>query len=347
MPFPEFDFGGRKVLWFSRGRGRGHAIPDIRIAQELQSLAPDVQIRFVSYATGARTFQEREVPVIDLGLPAANGAVETTVLAGRLIGWLQPDLVIAHEEFAAMPAASIFQRPAVMLTDWFSEADTFAMASLKFAQVILFLDDPGIHSVPEFLRGKVRYLGPQVRSFGYTRDDRARARRELGIAPGAIVIGVFPGSWTEDRAPIAERVIAAFDALPSPKHLLWLAGTDQALISRRLDSRENVTVADRDWTIDRWFSACDLAITKVNRKTVVELAALGIRTISISYGLNPIDELRAGTLASNVTVSAQEFGPELLQRQLREPEPEPAQWQAHGDPARELAGLLLSLGAKS
>lgn len=83
---PGFEGGGRKILFLTRGRGRGHAIADIEIARQMAAIEPDVQIRFVSYATGADTFEAHGVPHIDLGLPERNPINETIVLAGKLIG---------------------------------------------------------------------------------------------------------------------------------------------------------------------------------------------------------------------------------------------------------------------
>lgn len=44
-----------KVLSFSRGRGRGYAIPDVAIREELLDVEPSITLRFVSYGTGAET----------------------------------------------------------------------------------------------------------------------------------------------------------------------------------------------------------------------------------------------------------------------------------------------------
>jgi hypothetical protein len=41
------------VLFFARGRGRGHAVPDTAIVDELLQLSPDLNVCFASYATGA------------------------------------------------------------------------------------------------------------------------------------------------------------------------------------------------------------------------------------------------------------------------------------------------------
>jgi hypothetical protein len=126
------------ILFFSRGRGRGHALADIEIAHAIQARSPETDVRFVSYATGAETFAAHGVSHIDLGLPERNPINETIVLAGKLIGGLNPDIVLAHEEFMALPAAKIFDKPTVLITDWFAESEKFAMGSLRLADRILF-----------------------------------------------------------------------------------------------------------------------------------------------------------------------------------------------------------------
>jgi len=335
-----FAGGRKKVLFFSRGRGRGHAVVDIEVGRELGELRDDVEIRFVSYGTGARTFAERGIAAIDLGLPDANGIAVTTVLAGRLIGRLQPDLVVAHEEFAALPAAKIFGAKSVMITDFFGEPGKFSMESLWFADRVLFIDRKGVFAEPDSAAGKVQYLGPQVRKFEYARRDRPRARHELGIDADAAVIGVFPGSWTEAMAPIADRLLAAFDgAKLRAKHLLWLAGQDAGLIRRRVKGRNNVTVIDVDWRIDRLMVACDMAITKSTRTTVRELASLGIRTLSVDSGVNPVDTESIAALRSNRTIGVEQLTARAIERRLREPKPAPLRSRSKSC-AAELAKLV-------
>lgn len=335
-----FDNTSKKILFFSRGRGRGHAVADIEIGRQLAALRDDVQILFVSYGSGARTFREHGTPVVDLGLPDANGIAATTVLAGRLAGRLRPDLVVAHEEFAALPAARIFDTKTVMITDFFDESGKFSTESLWFADHVLFLDRRGVFAEPPSAAGKVRYLGPQLRKFGYRRRARLRARRELGIPADLTVIAVFPGSWTEAMAPLARPLLAAFDRLSPPaKHLLWLAGLDRDRIAGLTAGRRDVTVLETDWQIDRLMAASDLAITKTNRMTVRELAALGIRTLSVSYGLNPVDEHCIRPLRSNRTIPIAELSVRTLKRSLREPEPAPLRIRSMSC-AAELAKIL-------
>ncbi|MBI2690021.1 MAG: hypothetical protein HYX27_27260 [Acidobacteria bacterium] len=300
MEFPGFHPEHRKILFFSRGRGRGHVIPDMQIAQEIARLRTDVDVCFVSYGTGAATLRCHGVSHIDLGLPDQNRINDTIVLAGRLIGSLNPDLVVAHEEFSALPPAKIFDKPAILITDWFTEPDALSMGSLRFADRILFLDSPGIYAEPPWVAGKVEYVGPVLRNFQYRAADRQRARRELGIGGDGLVVAVLPGSWRESVVPILEPVLAAFDLQRwDLRHLIWIAGEDEDLIREHTRDRKDVTVRNYEPQIDLIMVAADVVITKGNRKTLLELDYLGVPSVSLSNGTNPIDHHRAGLLPNN------------------------------------------------
>jgi predicted glycosyltransferase len=314
-----FHPGKNGVLFFSRGRGYGHAIPDIEIARALLALRDDIDLRMVSYASGAKAIANAGLPLIELELPELNPITLTTVLAAKLIGWLRPTLVIAHEEFPAMPAAKIFDVPAVFLTDWFIEPDTYPMNALQFADAVFFLDDEGIYEEPAFLKGRVEYLGRFQRAFTYTRQDRPKARRELGIAEDTFVVALLPGRFnTEARAPIADLVLQAFDQLAVPaKHLIWVAGEDAPVLRTRTANRPDVTILDFEPQIDRIMAAADVAITKTTRKTTLELESLGIPQIALCYGLNPIDEKRLQIVEGAIGAVAAEFDPTRLAALIR------------------------------
>lgn len=305
MKFPGFGDNKQKILFFTRGRGRGHAIPDMEIARKLEALSHDVEVRFVSYGTGASTFEAHGVPHIDLGLPDRNPTNETIVRAGKLIGWLDPDLVVAHEEFAALPVAKIFDKPTALITDWFTDPAKYSMSTLAFADRILFLDEQGVYDEPEGLQASIEYVGPVVREFTYSRADRGRAREELGIEADAFTLAMLPGSWREAVAPSLDVVLGAFDSLDeAPKHLIWVAGEDYDLIREKTEERPQVDVRGYEPEIGRIFAATDVAITKANRMTLFELASLGIATVSLNCIDNPIDLFRAGRFANNELLSA-------------------------------------------
>ena len=223
------------LLFFSRGGGRGHAIPDIAIAKEILRLRPDIDIRFVSYGTGASTFKEFGHSVIDLGLPERNSALETLVPGGDIVRRIRPDLIVSHEEFIVPPIARMFSILVSFITDWFIESREFRMLCLRYADDILFLDDRSVYNEPLYLADKVRYLGPALRKFTYSRADRNSVRDDLALSQRSLVISVFvhPGRRIEKVAPIFELVMTTYDSLDYiNKNLIWVAGEDCDFISR-------------------------------------------------------------------------------------------------------------------
>jgi hypothetical protein len=182
------------------------------------------------------------------------------------------------------------------------------MQSLIYADEIVFIDSSGIFEEPPSVRGKTHYVGPSIRKFTYTRHDRDRARRELGLPLEGKILLVLPGQWfTEDRAPIFDLVMSAYRALPfGNKRLVWFAATDYKRLSEYERICPGLIVRQADWQIDRWMAACDLAITKGTRKTSLELESLGVPSVSLSYGLNPIDDKRAERIATNIQLKVRE-----------------------------------------
>ena len=213
-----------EALFFSRGRGHSHALRDMAVADELLKLQSHVEVKFVSYGTGAATFAQHGRPVTDLGMPDLNPLWETVVRAGSVIAASRPDVVVSHEEFSVVPLARSLDIPSVFITDWFDDPEDPAMQALRYADEIVFVDEPGLFEEPPYLEGKVYYAGAILRPFQYTRSDRERAQRELGFPSDATVILVAPGGYgTEERAPIADIMLAAFDSLGVPgKVLVWL-----------------------------------------------------------------------------------------------------------------------------
>jgi UDP-N-acetylglucosamine:LPS N-acetylglucosamine transferase len=347
MAFPQFTPGKKRLLFFSRGRGSGHAIPDIAIARELQKLRPDVEVRFVSYATGARTIEAHQFPLFDIDLPEAGSVTHMTVVAGQLVGRLDPGLVVAHEEFAAIPAAKIFGKTTVFLTDFFVEPEQLEMQALKYADRVLFLGNRGLFDEPPWVQGKVDYVGRVLREFDYTRLDRLRARRELGLDETAAVIAVLPGSWTESTAPILELVAQTFvDLDVASKRLVWVAGEDYDLVRERLRNNPEALVVRRDWQMDRLMAATDVAITKANRMTVLELDSLGIPSVALSPKVNRIDDKIVGSLESVSFYELDRMDAQTLRQELcsllggARPEPAVAADRGRAVAAERISELL-------
>ena len=312
---PEFDPDKKKILFFSRGRGRGHAIPDAQIADEILAQRDDIDIQFISYATGAKTLIEFGYKPFDLELPERNPIYETLIMSAQLIGSMAPDLVVSHEEFSAIPAARIFGVPALFITDWFSEAWQPAMQMIKFSDEVVFIDESGVFEEPPELQGKVTYVGPVLPEFDYKRVDRAKARRQLGIAEEATVVAmlIYPGRRSEEVAPIFDLLMPAFDTLDAPNKLLLInTSDDYDAMLERTAARSDVMIFNEDTRGALLMAATDVAITKGNRNLVLELAALGIPSVTVTHGLNRIDDMRSVKLDNNITAKAAELDSETL-----------------------------------
>lgn len=186
------------ILFFSRGRGKGHAIPDAAIMESVRNLDDEIGWQFVSYGTGASTLVELGHSVKDLQLPDDNPFHETLIRAGKVISEFSPGIVVSHEEFSAVLGARIYGIPAIFLTDWFGNENNVIMQTLTYAESVIFLGERGIFDEPSYLKGKITYVGPIVRDFRYHKKDRDRARQELGmqndltvVAPNVFRIGVY------------------------------------------------------------------------------------------------------------------------------------------------------------
>ena len=309
---------GRNILFFSRGRGRGHAVPDAVIAESVQRCDPSLKIDFVSYGTGASTLRELGYRVIDLQLPDNNAFLATNIKATRVIARRRPYLVISHEEFSALPAAKVFGTSTMFITDFFTDPRDLLMNCLRYADETIFVDEAGVFAEPPFLRGPVHYVGPVLRSFEYGVADRTRARRELQIPVHGFVLAVLPGSWTEVEAPIARIVIDAFHRLERPdKVLIWVTGRDgDAIRSALANTGFHTVIKEYDSRIDRLIVSSDAVITKENRVTCKETNALGIPCIALTHSLNPFDDIWIKRLPGACLVEADRIDGEELARLL-------------------------------
>jgi UDP-N-acetylglucosamine:LPS N-acetylglucosamine transferase len=296
----------KRIMFFTRGRGRGHAVPDLLIAAQLQQLTDLLEVRFVSYGTGATTLRDSHAHVIDLGFTDGNNFFDTLIRATECIREFSPDLVVSHEEFAAVPAAQLAGVRVVFITDWFVEGTNLLMQAVRYAEHVLFIGNPGIFAEPEYLKGRVQYVGNVIRPFEYALSDRLRARDELRISHGLLLVSVIPGAWANEiRSPIFDLVVSAFRDLPvSDKRLVWIGGSDHAALSSRSGDYSFLTVYPHHDPIEQLMVASDVVITKANRGTTMELDELRIPSISLSFGFNPVDDMIVCRLRNNTALNA-------------------------------------------
>ena len=302
------------MLFFSRGRGRGHAIPDMAIMQEIIKNEINFNWNFVSYATGADTFRSLGYTVHDLELPEENQFLATLSRIYGILNDCKPKLIVAHEEFSALVAAKLLKIPSIFITDWYMNETSIYMQPLEYAEQIIFLENQGVFDEPSYVKGKVQYVGPFVRDMAYSSSDRIRARSEMGLNDDATVIACLPGGWaTESRAPIAELLVAAFEKICSKyKKMFWVAGKDVENLRQITSTNNDIILTDQIWPIEKLMVACDLVITKGNRGTILEASHLAIPSISLSHGLNPVEDYIVPRFASNLPLRVKGMNPEFL-----------------------------------
>lgn len=304
-----------RLLFFSRGRGRGHAIPDLAVIRQLVACS-NLDVRVASYASGASVFTEASYDVIDLALPDDAPYLDVLIRATQAIATVSPAFVVSHEEFAALPAAKAFGLPTTLILDFFVPHELWK-DSLRYADEILFIERRGIFAEPAEAQGKVRYLGPMRRPLPFTSDDRDSCRRALGWPPNAIVVSVIPGAWaTEQRAPLADLVVPAFTRMPEPGKLVWVAGRDQDVLRARAAGCGDVLVIPEHSPIEQLMVASDVVVTKANRGTTLDAASLGVPTVSLSYGLNPVDDAIVCRIPTNTALHAKGVDPAFLSEVL-------------------------------
>jgi UDP-N-acetylglucosamine:LPS N-acetylglucosamine transferase len=313
------ELSENKILFFSRGRGRGHAIPDMAIAEEIQRLKPEWKIVFASYGTGAETFRLKQRPVMDMSLPDNNMYLDTLFRAVELIEEIRPTAVIAHEEFAALTAARLLGTPTIFISAWLPVPNFgISTESLAYANRAIILESPGIFPVPPQLSVKPVYTGPMARKMVYGRADRAKARAELGLTESMQVISVLgSGGLPESRAPLADLVLAAFHNLTGLKFLNWIAGSDSKALQLRVAGRTDVLVYPFFDPIEKILAASDVVITKGTRGATLDCVAVGVPSISISFGTNPIDDLLVPRVRSNTSLYAKAMDSTILLSQIQ------------------------------
>jgi len=302
------------TLFFSRGRGRGHAIPDLEIVRELAQITDAITVQFVSYATGAATFRAEGQPVIDLGLPEENSFVETIRLASRTIERFRPQVVISHEEFGAVVAAKLAGIPSIFVCTWLPPVDSIAAEAVALADSVLIIERPGLFPVLPGLADRLTHVGPILRKMKYSLEDRAQVRGELGIEPDALTILVVPGgAWPEAVAPIWDTVLGAFLAAQRPaKRLIWLAGQDFKLLQERSAGVLGIDVIEYCTPVERLIVAADVVITKGTHGISLDAASVGVPSISLSTGQNPIDEVLVPRIHNNVALMANAVSSSIL-----------------------------------
>ncbi len=297
------------------GGTAGHVLPGLAIAEELvrRGVARD-QIHYVGSARGieqrlvpAAGFQLTVLPGRGIqrrftleNLKAIAGIVTAVFTALRLLRKLRPAVVVGLGGYASVPcalAAGVLRIPLVVAEQNAVPGAANKLAS-RFARTCAV-------SFPDTDLPRSVWTGNPVRSevLDVDRDDqRADARRRLGVDPDRLLLVVFGGSLGARR--INE---ALFSALPA-----WRIRTDLAVRhvagARDHDDLSGRVPVDVDdplaFDLVRYeddmpsvYASADLILCRAGASSVAELAAVGVPAILVPLPGAPGDHQTANASA--------------------------------------------------
>lgn len=289
-------------------------MPDMEIAGALRRIKSDIQIQFASYATGAATLRKAGYDVCDLLLDENPTFVDSLLACHSAVKSNCPNIIIAHEEFGAITAAKIVGIPSLFLSAWLPYVNTIGADAIRHAQALIVVENPGIFQIPPGVFGRVHYVGPVIRKMKYSVENRKFLREEMKLPNEAAVILVVSGGWaTEERAPFLDLVLSAFIALPQiEKHLIWVATADFDSVNKKLAGIRGVQVLSFQDPIERLLAIADVVLTKGTRGITMDAAAVGVPSVSLSAGQNPIDDEIVPRIHSNIALRMSAVNPEIL-----------------------------------
>lgn len=298
-------------------------MPDALIVNALTRLHPNICVTFVSYATGAETLRACGKPVIDLRLPEDPPLTSVILAATAVLGAPSrsvPPVIVSHEEFAVLPLARRMRcKSALFLTDWFPPSASIEARCLNYANEIVFLDAFSHDAISPQLSCRVQYVGPV---HGVPLPSQRKATRSaMGVTPTTAVVLVSPGgnrSHSEDVTPLRDVMLDAWEMLPMAERLLlWVADEqEEERLLRTPRARSIITIIRPQADFMSLLEVCDLLITKANRITTLEADGAGIPSLSISFGVNPVDDRRLASISNNVSLSIEHLTRQELSSQL-------------------------------
>jgi len=295
-----------EVLYFSAVTDHRNALVDATIASELLRLEPALNITFASCDLGAAALRHLGFRVSDLDVYKNSGIWEWWICGHSLLSESRPTLVISHGEFHVLPLAKASHVPVIFLADWIGNLSDPFTQCLQYANEVIVLDEPGHLDVPPFLRGKTSFAGAvlqkAVPNAGSSLSGAPIASQRGPLAIVFVSHGLDP--CKDGQFDAVSLVLEAFEAINiEAKHLFWVVGeAELELTDCGIQDRRNVSqVKWGAYSISN-LQFADLLITACNSERLGEFAGLGIPSISLSCGQNPIEEWRVARIPGNTAL---------------------------------------------
>ena len=210
--------------------------------------------------------------------------------------------------------------PSIFLSAWLPQQGTIGAESLLLCDSILVLEEPGIFSAPSGASSVLIHTGPIRRAVKFTAQDRAALRRKNDMSPDTFFLVVVPGGGTsESETPILNLVLSAFDSISAEKKkLAWVSTKDFSVIHEEFLGSTVFNAIKYFDPIEELIAMADIVITKGSRGISHDAQSVGVPSISISFGKNPVDDLLVPRIRNNVSLYARATTPDILKKYILE-----------------------------
>lgn len=287
----------RRILLAGGGTG-GHVFPALAVARELLKRG-DVEVRLVGRESGVESKWAAEAGVSFSGIPARGmpfalsprmvpflaALARGFAASRRILGSFRPEVVFATGGYVSVPVALAARLRGVPL--YLLEPNVLpgraACLLARLARVTFLGFAETAKHLPR--RARTVHTGVPVRE-EILRQDRAEARRALGLSPDAVVLlllGGSQGSRTLNQA-MADlvRFLAEGDR---PVQVLFMTGwTEFRERAAQLEGCPLKLVLRPFFSdIHRAYAAADLLIARAGALTCAEACARGLPSVLVPY----------------------------------------------------------------
>jgi len=266
------------IMFFSHGKGWGHAIRDMIIIDAVKEQLPDVKIEVFSYDQGYEAFSFYGRQCINIRPPAwsQDGPEWFKKFTDLLEERPKPDLIISDEEGIGVEFANeIFEVPSVFISDWLPIKPYVSDEGFKLfysADRIIYLGYESSMHPPEDMRSKIEFVGPIIRKSEYTQNDRPKIRTELQIDPEAKLILVLAGSVLGTDEDYFRACIDGIKRVEINVRLYLVCGRLFGKLQQ--EASERIKVVEHIKDPNRLVVASNLVISRGGHTTMWEIASM-------------------------------------------------------------------------
>ena len=292
-----------KVL-IAAGGTAGHINPALAMASAIQAHRPDAEIHFAGRKKGMEyglvtkagyAFHPIEVNGIQRRLTPKNIARNVAALyhlalsaprANAILKEVQPDLVIGAGGYVSGPVVQAAARKKILTA--IHEQNAFPGVTNKILAKIVDIVFAAMPDAVERLGAsdKTVVVGNPVRAEIYAQD-RAQARRSLGLADGRIMLLSFGGSLGAQRVNEVVAQLAQWELKNRDFYHIHATGSiekeDFAKLSaqKKIDQDPRFVIREYIDDMPRLLAAADLVISRAGALTLAEIAAMGRASVLI------------------------------------------------------------------